>query len=54
MKTKDDFVFGAKCSVNKSKGILTGYMEWGGKLQYVWVRFGETCELVRPQKVKLV
>ena len=54
MKISSEVVFGDECTVNDSVGILTGYIEWGGKLQYVWVRFGDVCELVKPDKVRLV
>ena len=51
--TKDDFDIGDECSVQKRTAYIIGYMEWNGKLQYLWVKFQEAEELIKPAKVKL-
>lgn len=44
---------GTPCKVGKYPATIIGYIEWGGKLKYVWVKFSENEELLKVDKVKL-
>ena len=53
IKSRTDFEIGCDCSVQNRTANIIGYLEWNGKLQYVWVKFQEVEELIKPAKVKL-
>jgi len=54
IKSRTDFEIGCGCSIQNRTANIIGYIEWGGKLQYLCVKFQEAEELIKPAKVKLL
>ena len=50
---KDNFEIGDECWVQKRPATIVGYIEYGSKLAYIWVKFIEAEERIKPQKVRL-
>lgn len=48
---KADTVLNKPCSVGRFQATIIGYIEWNNKIQYVWVKFSETEELLSVKDV---
>ena len=51
--SKPDTVLNKPCSVGRFQATIIGYIEWNNKIQYVWVKFSETEELLPIKDVTL-
>ena len=44
-------MIGKRVKQGNKTGIISGYIEWGGKVRHVWIRFDNDTETDKAVKV---
>jgi len=52
-KTLTDLI-GSTCHADEGDGIINGYIEWDGKIRYIYVQFKELERRLKYEKVKIL